>query len=318
MTMLSRTADSLYWSARYMERAENTARILTGLYHMTLLPTRVGPVKSVWKGLFQSDQELDAFMAGYGALTLKTVLTYMVLDRNNASSIFCCIRAARENIRATRHVVTTELWETINQTWLEISDVKYEDISDRGHKEFLEWVKERSHLFRGVIHGTMRRGEAFNFSRLGAYVERAENTVRLLSAQSESFSNSRGGTLKTSDLDAVDYYQWGTLLRSVNAYKSYREVYKSRIDPKRVAELMVLNQDLPRSLAACVEQICIILARLKPDAPCRKQAEDLRTRLRAAKMDRIMRTGIRRFLEEFRGNIHALSLQMQRDFLMLR
>ena len=114
MTMLSRTADNLYWSARYMERAENTARLLTGLYHMTLLPARGGNTAVVWEGLFQSKDERDAFLDRYDGFTMKQVLTYMVLDRSNPSSIWACIRATRENVRATRHVVTTELWETIN------------------------------------------------------------------------------------------------------------------------------------------------------------------------------------------------------------
>ncbi len=313
--MLSSTADNLFWVARYMERSENTARLLTGLYYMSLLPARRGTTTGLWEGLFQTDDERAQFIARHGVFTTNPVLEFMVLDRDNPSSIRSCIWAARENVRATRHVLTTELWETVNQTWLEISQISFDQVIDQGHHEFLEWVKERSHLFRGVADGTMRRGEAFEFWRLGLYLERAENTIRLLAARGHTFKPH--GPAAARDTTTLDYYQWGTLLRAVNAYKAYREIYKSHIDPRRVAELMILNPEIPRAVISCVEESRAILRHLKPRSPALARAEELLARLQSARIDSIYRSGITRFLQDFRAGIHGLSLQIQKDFLMI-
>lgn len=314
--MLSRTADNLFWMARYMERAENTARLLTGIYHMSLLPARRGVYRDLWEGLFQTDAERSAFLAKHDAFSPRAVLSFMVLDRGNPSSIRSCVWYARENVRATRHVLTTDLWECINQTWMDIAGLDYPDLEDRGIHEFLEWVKERSHLFRGIAYGTMRRGEAFEFWRMGALLERAENTVRLLAARGHTFRGQRQAA--GPDDRAFDYYQWGTLLRSVNSHKAYREIYKTNIDPRRVAELLILNREIPRSLKACIWEVCGVLEELKPQSHAMRQARDLRDRLQAARVDRVYRTGLPRFLEECRAAIHGLSLQVQKDFLMIR
>ncbi|MEQ9559024.1 MAG: alpha-E domain-containing protein [Rhodospirillales bacterium] len=314
--MLSSTADNLFWMARYMERSENTARLLTGLYHMSLLPARRGAQAGLWEGLFQSVDERDAYLAKYDAFKTDPVLTYMVLDRANPSSIRSCVWSARENVRATRHVLTTDMWETINSTWLDIAQVTYADMLDMGHHEFLEWIKVRSHLFRGVAHGTMRRGDAFEFWRMGVFIERAENTIRLLAARAHTFKPT--GPVSREDTATLDYYQWGTLLRSVNAYKAYREIYKSQIDPRRVVELLTLNAEIPRSVMACVEEICEVLGGLRPRSRSAEQAGDLLNRLQSARIDRVYRTGMARFLEDYRGGLHDLSLQIQKDFLMIQ
>ena len=314
--MLSRTADHLYWMARYMERAENTARLLTGLYHMSLLPARRGTQKDLWEGLFQSEDERAAFLKKHESFKADDVLDYMVLDRENLSSIRSCVWFARENVRGTRHVVTTDMWQTVNQTWLDMATMTFADLVEAGHHEFLEWVKERCHLFRGVAHGTMRRGEAFEFWRLGVFIERAENTIRLMAARAHTFKAS--GPAAGPETATLDYYQWGTLLRSANAFKAYREIYKSQIDPRKVAELLILNPEIPRSLIACVEEIVDLLSGLKPRSTSLANAKELLARLKAARIDRVYRTGMSRFLEDYRSGIHDLSIQIQRDFLMIQ
>ena len=314
--MLSSTADNLFWMARYMERAENTARLLTGLYHMSLLPARRGTQKDLWEGLFQGEDEREAFLAKHKAFKTDAVLNYLVLDRDNPSSIRSCVWFARENVRGTRHVVTTDMWETVNQTWLDMARMTFADLAETGHHEFLEWIKERSHLFRGVAHGTMRRGEAFDFWRLGVFIERAENPIRLLAARAHTFKTSAPSN--GPETATLDYYQWGTLLRSVNAFKAYREIYKSQIDPRKVAELLVLNPEIPRSLMICCQEICEILEGLRPRSPGAQRGNDLLVRLQAARIERIYRTGMSRFLEDFRGGVHDLSLQIQKDFLMIQ
>lgn len=310
--MLSRTANHLYWMARYMERAENAARLLGGTYRLTLITHSGHRGHDEWQGLFQTDGEREAFLERYEAFTTEAVLTYMVLDRDNPSSICSCIRSARENVRATWHVLTTDLWESINQTWLETSDKDFQAVGDSGIHEFLEWIKERCHLFRGIVYGTMRRGEAFQFWELGTYVERAENTSRLMLARAASFHSARQRD------SAVHYYHWGTLLRSVNSFKTYREIYRGAIEPRCVAELLILNPHMPRSLRACLDGIAEILGVLKPGAPCTAMADSLLAGIKDERIGRIFRSGIDGFLADFRSSVNRLSQQLQIDFLMIR
>ncbi len=311
--MLGRTADSLYWMARYLERAENTARLLAGTYRMSLLPVDDVGTNHSWENLFISDLEKRAFLENQQAFVPAAVITYLALDLENPASIAASIRAARENVRATRHVLTAELWESINQTWLEIRAMTYADIQEMGPYEFFEWVKERSHLFLGIVHGTMRRGEAYDFWRLGTYLERAENTARLMLAKSESFQRP-----ESRQENAIDFYQWGTLLRSVNAYKTYREIYRGAPEPRKVAELMVFTPDMPRSLRSCIDEVFEILNRVRRDAPCAQKADILRARLVAGRVDRLFRSGLEKYLTEFRTSANGLSFQIQIDFMMVR
>lgn len=310
--MLSRTADNLYWMARYMERAENTARLLGGIYRMTLIPNPGRERQSHWEGLFQTQMEKDAFLERYEGFAAGPTLIYFLLDPQNPSSVRSCVWAARENVRATRHVLTTELWEAVNQTWLEIRDLTYDDIKEQGVYGFLDWVKERCHLARGIVHGTMRRGEALLFWRVGGYVERAENTSRLLLARAPSFHTARRRE------DAIDYYQWGTLLRSLNAFKTYREIFRGQIEPRSVAELLILHPDMPRSLRACFDEITEILTDLRREAPCTERAQQMLAQLKTERVDRIFRSGLDIFVTDFRADVHDLSTQIARDFMMIR
>ncbi len=311
--MLGRTADNLYWMSRYLERAENTARLLGGTYRMSLLPTGDVGDDYRWENLFISDEEKAIFKSRGNVFAPASVITYMALDLENPFSIASSIRAARENVRATRHVLTAELWESINQTWLEIRNMTFTDIKEMGQYDFFEWVKERCHLFSGIVHGTMRRGEAYDFWRLGTYIERSENTVRLMLAKSDSFQRP-----EARQENAIDFYQWGTLLRSVNAYKTYREIYRGAPVPRKVAELMMLTPDMPRSLLSCIDEIFQILNKIRRNADCTRKADDLRSQLVSGRVDRIFRYGLEKFLTEFRLSTNELSSQIQHEFMMVR
>ena len=178
--MLSRTADHLFWMARYMERAENTARMLDVNYQMSLLPQSEGAAERGWRGLLSISELTGDFAKRYGEVTPKNVMDYMVSDAANGSSIRSCLMAARENARAVRGTLTTEVWETQNQTWLEFQRMVATDAFQKSPGEAFEWVKFRSHLSRGVTVGTMLQDEAFHFLRIGSFLERADNTARLL------------------------------------------------------------------------------------------------------------------------------------------
>src|SRR5437763_10044624 len=191
-----------------------------------------------------------SFDERFQQLSAENVLRFMILDPANRSSIYCCLRAARESARSVRGAITSEMYEDLNSAWLEMRTQDYARIQASGVSEFLDWVKMRSHLFRGVTFGTMLRDEAYHFIRLGTHLERADNTARILDVKYH--------TLLPSAADvggAVDYYQWGALLRSVSGFESYRTIYSDVITPRRVAELLILRDDMPRSLHACMNFI---------------------------------------------------------------
>jgi len=309
--MLARTADSLYWMARYLERAENTARMLGGIYRVSLLPSGDIGADPPWENLFLSDQSRAAYLENYADFTPGFVISYFALDMKNPSSIRSSVWKARENVRATRHELNAELWEAINHTWLDLDAMSDDALREMGLYQFIEWVKERSHLFCGMVEGTMRRGEAYAFWRLGTFIERAENTSRLVQSRSPTFH--RPGPERTSD-----FYQLGTLLRSVNAYKTYREIYKSAVEPKKVADVLLLHREVPRSLRYCLDEICTILGQLRADSQCAKSAHELRSRLESGRIDRIFRTGLDTFLADFRIQADKLGIDIQTDFMMIR
>src|SRR4051794_7570202 len=192
--MLSRTADHLFWMARYMERAENTARMLDVNYEASLLPQSTDAAEKSWKGLLGISELSGDFAKNYGEVTAENVMRYMVSDANNGSSIRNCLQAARENARAVRGTLTTEVWETQNQTWLEFQRMVASDSFLRDPSAMFEWVKFRSHLSRGVTVGTMLQDEAFHFLRIGSFLERADNTARLLDVKFHAVNSEFHGT----------------------------------------------------------------------------------------------------------------------------
>lgn len=309
--MLSRTADNLYWLGRYVERVENTARLLAGTQRLSLMPIPKDEQGNLWRNLFQSDSECAAFEGKHEKYEELSVINFMAMDRGNPSSILSCLHAARENVRGARHVLTTEISQCINETWMENRDCTLEQVVDQGTQEYLDSVKEYTHLLRGVIYGTMRRGEPFMFWDLGTTLERAENTTRLLLARSESFHRA------TRRDDGFDFYRWGTFLRSANTYSAFRQLYRE-LDPVSVADLMILNTEIPRSLLACVQDTAEILRTLKREAKCADMAEQLASELRTLHLDRVLRTGMAGFLHDFRKQIHVISDQIRQDFIMVR
>lgn len=310
--MLSRTADHLYWMSRYTERAENLARMLDVQYRMSLLSKQSGTLDRGW-GAILSINELDGdFGNRYDGVTQANVLRYMAFDPDNPSSIYSCLRAARENAHAVRGTLTSELWETINSTWLKMRDTRLAAIeADIGG--FFEWVKFRSHLSRGVNVGTMLQDEAFRFARLGTFLERGDNTARILDVKYHVLlptAEDVGG--------AADYYQWGALLRSVSAFEIYRKVYRDAITPLRVAELLVLRDDMPRSLHKCMNEVYANVTQVanSQSAETTRRAGELHASLHYARIDDIFTQGLHEYLNDFLASINDLGNRISQDFLM--
>jgi uncharacterized alpha-E superfamily protein len=311
--MLSRTADHLYWMARYTERAENTARMLDVAVQTAMLPQSAGDMEQAWRAMLGISELQAAFDAAYGTLDAKNVLAFMASDPANPSSIVSCLTAARENARAVRGVLTTEVWETQNATWIELRDRVHGGL-DNDPGEFFDWVKHRCHLARGVTLGTMLDDEALVFIRLGAFLERADNTARLLDVKYHG-----AGDAATHDiLTQREFYYWAALLRSVAGFEIYRKVYRDSITPARVAELLMLRADMPRSLLACMEQVVANLKAVRNDvsAGTERLAGRMHAELQFARIEDVLAAGMDETLGKFMENIYALGNGISRDFLV--
>ena len=315
--MLSRTADHLFWMSRYTERAENTARMLNVVHETALLPQSAERAQEGWLGMLSISELIPAYTARHGTVTRDGVLHFMVRDGSNPSSILSCLRAARENARAVRGTLTSEVWETQNQTWLEVNRMLAEGAFERDPGQFFEWVKYRSHLSRGVTLGTMLQDEAFHFLRLGTFLERADNTARLLDVKFHAVESEFHGLAPAREHEA-DFYHWSAVLRSVSAFEVYRKVYRDAISPDRVAELLILRRDMPRSLHASLREVVDNLAQVSNDhsAETQRRAGRLLADLQYGCIDEILATGLHAFLTQFLDRVNDLGAGVSRDFLV--
>jgi uncharacterized alpha-E superfamily protein len=315
--MLSRTADHLFWLARYTERAENTARMLDVNYQTSLLPQSAAVAEQGLKGLLSISELSADYAVRHGAITSHGVLDYMVRDEKNPSSIITCLRAARENARAVRGSLTTEVWETHNDTWLELQQWLKRGRFDADPGKFFEWVKYRSHLSRGVTLGTMLKDEAFYFLRIGTFLERADNTARLLDVKFHALESEFYGAATSKDLE-YDFYHWSAILRSVSGFEVYRKVYRDVITPERVAELLILRRDMPRSLAACMDEVVVNLAAVanEQSRETQRRAGKLHAELQFGRIDDILATGLHAYLTNFLERVGDLGEGISRDFLV--
>ncbi len=315
--MLSSTADHLFWMSRYTERAENTARMLSVHHETSLLPQSAAVSQYGWQGVLSLSELLPDYTVRHGEVTPQGVMRFMVLDEGNPASILSCLKQARENARAVRGALTTEVWETLNQTWLEVSRLARSGAFDADPAPFFEWVKFRSHLSRGVTLGTMLKDEAFHFLRLGTFLERADNTARILDVKFHAVESEFFGSASERDLE-YDYYHWSAILRSVSAFETYRKVYRDVITPERVAELLMLREAMPRSLHHCMSEVMHNLRHVgaDPQGDTLRRAGRLRADLRYGRIDDILATGLHAFLTQFLDRVNQLGAHISREFLV--
>ena len=313
--MLSRTADHLYWMARYTERAENTARRLDVAVQTAMLPKSPEDADLDWRAMLGISELEAAFDAKHDKLDAKSLLAFMVSDPTNPSSIASCLTGARENARAVRGALTTEVWETQNATWLDMQRRLDSDVLTSDPSEFFEWVKYRSHLSRGVALGTMLTDEAMLFMGLGTFLERADNTARILDVK---YHGAKDKDASAKALSQRDFYYWSALLRSVSGFEIYRKVYRDVITPERVAELLMLRDDMPRSLLACMGQVVANLKAVRNDvsADTERMAGKIHSELQFARIDDILEAGLHDTLTDFMERIFELGNRISRDFLV--
>jgi len=304
--MLSRTADNLFWLSRYVERAENMARLMEMGYRMALMPAVVDGNRSEWESVLSA----SGCAAGYdpdAPLRQEEVANFLIFNRDNHSSIINCFEYARANARAMRTAITAEMWEALNNALMELRRPSMHNLAKNELPEFIDWVKKQGALFRGATDSTILRNDGYDFIRLGTFIERADNTARLLDVKYYVLLP------ETSMVgDGVDNYQWTTVLRAASSLRAFHWVYRDDYSPHRIAHFLILNPFSPRSLAHCAEQITQHLERLARHYGQRhsvhRQAVEMYSLLTQSDMDEIFSGGLHEFLTDFQGRNRLLSL----------
>jgi len=302
--------------ARYTERAENTARMLDVNHQTSLLPQPAEFLEQSWKKLLTISKLEESFLSKHNVINRENVLDFMIYEAGNPSSIVSCLFAARENARVIRGRITSEVWETQNTTWLELQQI-LEARNQTDPSRLLEWVKHRCHLFRGVMHGTMLKNEAFYFIRVGTVLERADNTARILENKYEdqaAIQALEDGT----DNKFFDFYHWASLLRSVSAFEIYRQIYSDQVTPKQVAQLLIFNKQMPRSLVCCINELIPLISEVKNQQS--KEIERLLGKLKASldysDIDEVFELGLEEFIETFLERINHIADEFSSAYLI--
>jgi len=312
--MLSRTAGNLFWLGRYIERADFVSRLTDATLRLAALPSSYGGDVGAWSGALTAAGVNVAYAERYPLLEEATALQFLSLDPDNPSSMRWCLEKARNNARAVRTALTIETWEAINGAWLDLQRFGTRLDSRPTLNRLLEAVKAAALAFDGATHRSMLRDDGYWFMRLGAAIERADNTARLLDVKYHLLlprDEPVGGSL--------DYFQWTTILRTVSALTAYRHVYRDSVKPWLVADLLILNRSMPRSLAACVTDIVRYLDRLAEASGRRGAAHRLAVtaanRLAGARIETIFAAGLHEFITDFTAENNRLGSTITEQYL---
>ena len=306
--MLSRTADNLYWIARYMERADTAARLLEVGSRISLLPSAHG-YRSEWDSLLQATGMAAGFAAKYGDPVQRNLESWLFFDRDNPSSVASCITAARENGRIVRTALTTQVWDALNTVFQELKQLERAERSTLELSRLTDWVMRHAAMLRGAIDATLLRNDGFNFLNIGYYLERGDNTARLMDVKyyvllpRVEFVGS-----------GLDNYQWTTLLRAMGAHRAFHWAYGGEVTAAKIAHFLILNPQSPRSLITCVGGIANHLGRIASaygrETPAQAMARAMLAGLEGETVERIVEEGLHeyltRFIDEAAGLGHAV------------
>ena len=309
--MLGKTAAGLFWMSRYLERAENGARLLEAGFRIAL--TRSATASAEWKSILATSGGLAAYEAQHDEFDSAKVIDFLLRDRNNPASVISNAKAARDNARLVRTALTREVWEATNETWLTLQTLLYKPINERDLPDVLSTIRQQMAVVRGVMAGTMLRNDGYNFSRLGMYLERADNTARILDVKYYLLLPSFAKI--GSSLDTV---HWETIRRSVSAMRAYRWLNGTDISPINVAEFLILHPQMPRSLAFCSQKIMYNLGHLEQDygienESCR-MAKTFYKKLKSSNIDTIFDLGLHEFVGGFLTDNGSLASQIEHDY----
>ena len=312
--MLSRTADHLFWTARYLERADFLSRILGSALRLSSMPAAYGG-QNLWESVIASAGAGQLFYAKYDEATDRNVRDFLAFDPDNPSSIHSCLSTARANGRAVRTALTTEMWERINDAWNELQHQNTAKMGRESFAQFLEWVEDVTLAVDGSARRTMLRNDSYWFLRLGGSVERADNTARILDVKYHLLLPERehvGGGL--------DYFQWTTILREVSALTAYHWVYRDSVKPWLVADLLILNPQMPRSLTCCYKVVVSYLDLLAEAygqrGPSQRAAHLVQARLNSSRIEDIFASGLHEFITAFLADNVGVAQAISEQYLV--
>jgi uncharacterized alpha-E superfamily protein len=317
--MLARTADNLFWLARYVERAEFAARIIDVTARLAALPKAYGG-GAEWESALSAVGSLDRFRETYETADEASVLEFLIFDPQNPSSIRACVESARTNARAVRTALTADMWQCVNAAWLELRSMErarapFERMSRERIVPLLDVVKGMSRDFDGAAYRNMLRNDAYWFSRLGLYMERADNTARILDVKYHVIlpeSEAVGGSL--------DYFQWTAILRAVSAFTAYHWVYRQGVKPWLIADLLILKKEMPRSLVSCYDNLVRYLDAIATaygaQGPAQRHARSMLLRLENGALEDVFQTGLHEFLSEFISDNARLGTIIAEQYLV--
>lgn len=295
--MLARTADNLFWLSRYVERAESIARILDVALRLATLPSAYAGTSNEWESAIDTADCREAFLEEFDVADEANVTRFLIAGAKNPSSIRACIEIARHNARAVRTALTSEVWEILNDAWNAMQRQNLENLRGQDLVRFLAFIKEVSLRFDGAAYRTMLRTDQYWFQRLGMFIERADNTARLLDVKYHVVLPDQepvGGGL--------DYFQWSTLLRALSALNSYHLIYRDGIKPWHVADFLILKPEQPRSLIACYQNLNSVLdllaERYGRQGPSQRLARTTIAALQNVDMPEIFQRGLHEYLTE--------------------
>ena len=311
--MLGRTANGVFWIARYLERAENTARLLDAGFRMAL--TRdVLTAEAEWRSVILTVGKAAAFEAVHGkAYTGDKVWNFLLRDKANSGSVLAMLEGARTNARSVRTALTREVWEAINESWMLLTELLARPVKEAMLGQVLAAIRRQMTLVRGAMDGTMLRNEIHNFTRIGTFFERADNTARILDIKYYVLLPSIAWV--GSSLDNV---QWESVLRSVAGDRAYRWLNAGAMDPRGIAQFLILDQRFPRSLHFCIDKIRSNLRGLAHEYGFETSAHgllrDLGTRFHDATVESIVEGGLHEFITEFIACNQQVAQAIERDY----
>jgi uncharacterized alpha-E superfamily protein len=294
--MLGRTANGLYWMFRYIERAENIARLMGAAMRVSL--TRPGSGTEDWDGVLQSTGVLENYNNIHSKVTQADAIDYLLRERSNNSSVMCCIDHGRNNARMVRTALTRETWEATNEFWIAMKTLVARKPKTTELPDIVDEIKNRASLVRGAFHGTMLRNELYNFAKLGTNIERADSTARILDVKYYVLLPAAA-----SIVSSIENVQWESILRSVSAHRAYGWVYDGEYNASNIADFLILNEQMPRSLAYCygkiVSNLNFLASEYEERLPAHQTADAIYATLKEASIKQVMDRGLHEFLEDF-------------------
>ena len=312
--MLGKTAGGLFWMFRYLERSENTARLIEAGFRIAL--TRADGDDDEWASVLQTASVAHLYFQKHDQIEAGKAIDFLLRDTSNPSSVLSAIAAARQNARLVRTAITREVWEAVNDTYMILKQALARPVSPRDLPEVLALIRQQSALVRGAMHGTMLRNDIFDFCRLGTFLERADNTARILDVKYYVLlpSISQIGS-------SLDNVQWETILRSVAGMRAYRWITQGETTPMGIADFLVFDTRMPRSLAFSVKKIAANLGYLERNYglrhPCHDQIDVITARLTHNTIERVFEDGLHEFITDFLTDVARLGHQIETDYRFL-